>query len=124
MEHLKILGSVLPLLLGIILSILVYKTRIFQHVKLIPAGDILVFYERSIHFLWSSRKWFNAILTFSSHAKYHTKIKVEEFRDIVLANIRQIEHKFTYWEMSIFLFVLIISITILFASVFFLVGIH
>ena len=124
MEHLKILGSVLPLLLGIILSIVVYKTRIFQHVKLIPAGDILVLYERSINFLWSSGKWFNAILTLSSHAKYHSEMKVAEFTDIAIAKIKQIEHKFTYWEVSIFLFVLIISITILLASVFFLLGVH
>lgn len=95
MGHLKILGSTLPLLLSIILSIAVYKTKIFQHVKLIPAGDILVFYERSIHFLWSSRNWFSAILTFSNHTKYHFKMKVAAFKDIAIAKIKQIEHKLT-----------------------------
>ena len=98
MKHLKILGSVLPLLISIMLSVVVYKTRIFQHVKPIPAGDILIFYERGIKFLWSSSTWFNSILTLSNHTKYHFKMKVAEFRDIVIAKIKQIEHKLTYWE--------------------------
>ena len=98
MQDLKILASVFPLLLGIMISIVVYKTRIFQQVKFIPAGDVLVLYERSIKFLWRSHKWFKATLTLLSQTKYHFEMKVAAFTDITIAKIKQIEHNLIYWK--------------------------
>ncbi|MDQ7043085.1 MAG: proton-conducting transporter membrane subunit [Sulfurimonas sp.] len=51
MSHLPVLAFIYPILLSIIIATLAFKTKKLQDIKPVPAGDILVLFERSIKLL-------------------------------------------------------------------------
>ena len=71
MQQLNALPFLYPLFFGILISIFIIKTKKFQNIQPIPAGDILLYYEKVLHFLIQSGKKLNIVLLYY---KYFTAV--------------------------------------------------
>ena len=112
----QILGSLWPLLLSLFISIGVYRIHIFQTVKPIPAGDILVWIEFVLSILRNYVKKLNYFAKRYTLLQQYTNERVNSLQTVFFTKLRQIESLLVRWEVSILLMVIIISIVVFFSS--------
>ena len=112
----QILGSLWPLMLSLFISIGVYRIHIFQTVKPIPAGDILVWIEFVLSILRNYVKKLNYFAKRYTLLQQYTNERVNSLQTVFFTKLRQIESLLVRWEVSILLMVIIISIVVFFSS--------
>lgn len=106
----QIFGSLWPLLLSLVISIGVYRIHIFQTVKPIPAGDILVWIESGLILL---RNYANKLHNLTKQYTLLQQYRQERFNSVqtvFFTKLRLIESSLVRWEVSITAMVIIISI--------------
>ncbi len=112
-----ILGSLWPLLLSFVISILVYKMHLFHKVKPIPAGDILVWIEFSLSLLRNYIKKLNDFTKqYNTLLQQYCQARIKSVQTVFFNKLRHIESSLARWEISILLMVIIISIVVFFSS--------
>jgi hydrogenase-4 component B len=113
----QLFASLWPLLLTLIISIAVYKIRIFRIIQPIPAGDLLLLFEPALKILQNAVKQLNSFGKNYTTIQHHTKARMNFIQTVFLTKIGQIESALIRWEFAILFLLIIITIVGYFASV-------
>ena len=106
----QIFGSLWPLLLSLVISIGVYRIHIFQTVKPIPAGDILVWIEFVLRVLRNYVKKLNDFAQQYIVLQQYSKLRINFIQTVFFRKLGQIESSLARWEVSMLFLVMIISL--------------
>lgn len=112
----QILGSLWPLILSLIISIVVYKTHLFHKVKPVPAGDILVWIEYALTFVRKYLKRLNYFVKQYILLLQYTQARINSFQTVFFTKLGQVESSLARWEVSMLFMVTIIAISVFLAS--------
>jgi len=108
----QIFGSLWPLLLSLVISIGVYRIHIFQTVKPIPAGDILVWIELGLIIMKNNVKRLHNLTKHFTLLHQYSQGRYNAMQTVFFAKLRQIESFLVRWEVAITLMVIMISVVV------------
>jgi len=111
----QLFASLWPLLLSLIISIAVYKVRIFHIIKPISAGDLLVVFESTLKILQNGVKQLNSFGKNYTTIQHQTKARMNVIQTAFLTKIGQIESTLVRWEFAMLFMLIIIVIVGFFA---------
>ncbi|MEN4046181.1 proton-conducting transporter membrane subunit [Sulfurimonas sp. NWX367] len=88
MRELNALPFLYPLLLSIFITVFIRKIKKFQNIKPVPAGDIVLYYEKVLLFLIRNGKKFYFILLYYTRFLSFLTAKITKFSDKIAAWIK------------------------------------
>lgn len=106
----QIFGSLWPLLLSLVISIGVYKLHIFQTVKPIPAGDILVWFESALSVVRNYVKKLNDFAKKYTLLQQYSRARIDSIQTVFFTKLGQIESSLARWEVSMLFMVIMIAL--------------
>jgi len=116
-ETMQVIDSLWPVLLAFFVTVVVLRTGLFQLVRPLPAGDILVLWERSLQPLYRMvRSWSGIQYTFSE-ARQWCQDRMVALVAVAIARMKRTEDYFARWDVAVFLVVIMVLATSLIASI-------
>jgi formate hydrogenlyase subunit 3/multisubunit Na+/H+ antiporter MnhD subunit len=109
--------SLWPVLLAFFVTVVVLWAGLFQSVRPLPAGDILVLWERSLQPLYRMvRSWGRIQYTFSATQRW-CQDRMVNLVAFAIAIMKRTEDYFARWDVAVFLVVIMLLATSLIASI-------
>ncbi|CAA6809187.1 MAG: Formate hydrogenlyase subunit 3/multisubunit Na+/H+ antiporter MnhD subunit [uncultured Sulfurovum sp.] len=108
----EIFGSLWPILLSLMISIGVYRMHIFNKVKPIPAGDILVWIELGLILLKNNIKKLHNLTQYLTLLQEDIQRIFNAVQTLFSVKLRQSESFLVRWEVAITLMVLMMSVVV------------
>jgi len=105
----QILQSIWPILATLIISIVVYRMQIFQTIKHIPAGDILVWIESALRLLRNYVKKMNDFAKHYTLLQQYSQERIKFAQRVFFRKLKQIESSLARWELTMLFLVIIIA---------------
>lgn len=106
----QIFGSLWPLLLSLVISIGVYRLHIFQTVKPIPAGDILLWFESALSVVRNYVKKLNVFAKKYTLLQQYSRARINSIQTVFFTKLGQIESSLARWEVSMLFMVIMITL--------------